>query len=148
MPGPPVFLGEFEHSLDDKGRLAVPARFRSALDAGLYITRGLDPCLVIWDTDSWRAISDRVRTLNLWQGDARRMQRLFFSGASAAQLDKLGRFVIPQYLREYAQLESDAVVVGLGDRIEVWARAAWQQERAQAERNSAELAEHLSRAEH
>ena len=148
MPGPPVFLGEFEHSLDDKGRLAVPARFRPALDDGLYITRGLDPCLVIWDTDSWRAISDRVRTLNLWQGDARRMQRLFFSGASAAQLDKLGRFVIPHYLREYAQLESDAVVVGLGDRIEVWARSAWHAERAQAERNSAELAEHLSRTEH
>ena len=126
----------------------MPARFRPALDDGLYITRGLDPCLVIWDTDSWRAISDRVRTLNLWQGDARRMQRLFFSGASAAQLDKLGRFVIPQYLREYAQLESDAVVVGLGDRIEVWARAAWQLERTQAERNSAELAEHLSRTEH
>ena len=148
MPGPPVFLGEFEHSLDDKGRLAVPARFRAALDAGLYITRGLDPCLVIWDTDSWRAISDRVRTLNLWQGDARRMQRLFFSGASAAQLDKLGRFVIPQYLREYAQLESDAVVVGLGDRIEVWARDAWHAEREQAERDSAELAEHLARTEH
>jgi MraZ protein len=148
MPGPPVFLGEFEHSLDDKGRLAVPARFRPALDDGLYITRGLDPCLVIWDTDSWRAISDRVRTLNLWQGEARRMQRLFFSRASAAQLDKLARFVIPQYQREYAQLETDAVVVGLGDRIEVWARAAWQLERAQAERNSAELAEHLSRTEH
>jgi MraZ protein len=148
MPGPPVFLGEFEHSLDDKGRLAVPARFRPALEDGLYITRGLDPCLVIWDTESWRAISDRVRTLNLWQSDARRMQRLFFSGASAAQLDKLGRFVIPHYLREYAQLDGDAIVVGLGDRIEVWARAAWQIERSQAERNSAELAEHLSGTEH
>src|SRR4029453_6782498 len=147
MPGPPVFLGEFEHSLDDKGRPAVPARFRPALDAGLYITRGLDPCLVIWDTDSWRAISDRVRTLNLWQGDARRMQRLFFSGASAAQLDKLGRFVIPHYLREYAQLETDVVLVGVGDRIEVWAREAWQSERERAERDSAELAEHLWRTD-
>jgi MraZ protein len=147
MPAPSGFLGEFEHSLDDKGRLAVPARFRSALEDGLFITRGLEPCLVIWDADSWRVISDRVRTLNLWQGDARRMQRLFFSGASSAQLDKLGRFVIPHYLREYAHLESDAVVVGLGDRIEVWARDAWQHERAQAERDSAELAEHLSRTE-
>ena len=146
-PPAPAFLGEFEHSLDDKGRLAMPARFRPALDDGLYITRGLEACLVIWDGDNWRAISERVRTLNLWQGDARRMQRLFFSGASAAQLDKLGRFVIPQYLREYAHLESDVVVVGLGDRIEVWAREAWRAEREQAERDSAELAEHLARTE-
>jgi MraZ protein len=146
-PLAPDFLGTFEHSLDDKGRLAMPARFRPALDDGLYITRGLEPCLVIWDGASWRAISDRVRTLNLWQGDARRMQRLFFSGASAAQLDKLGRFVIPHYLREYAQLETDVVLVGVGDRIEVWAREAWQSERERAERDSAELAEHLWRTD-
>ena len=146
-PPAPAFLGEFEHSLDDKGRLAMPARFRPTLDDGLFITRGLEACLVIWDVESWRTISERVRTLNLWQGDARRMQRLFFSGASAAQLDKLGRFVIPQYLREYAHLESDVVVVGLGDRIEVWARDAWRTEREQAERDSAELAEHLARTE-
>jgi transcriptional regulator MraZ len=147
VPAPAAFLGEFEHSLDDKGRLAVPARFRPALEDGLVITRGLEACLVIWDTDSWRTISERVRTLNLWQGDARRMQRLFFSGASPAQLDKLGRVVIPQFLREYAQLESDVVVVGLGDRIEVWAREAWQAERSRAERDSAELAEQLSKTE-
>jgi len=147
-PPRPDFVGAFEHTLDDKGRLAMPARFRAALDAGLYITRGLEPCLVIWDYDSWRAISERVRTLNLWQGDARRMQRLFFSGAAAAQLDKLGRFVIPHYLREYAHLETEVVVLGIGDRIEVWARDAWLREREQDERDSAELAEHLARTEH
>ena len=147
MPAPPTFLGVYEHSLDDKGRLAIPSRYRPSLDDGLVITRGLEPCLVIWDTDSWRAISERVRALNLWQGDARRMQRLFFSGASPAQLDKLGRVVIPQFLRDYAQLEGEVVVVGVGDRIEVWARAAWHNERTQVERDGAELAEHLSRAE-
>jgi MraZ protein len=147
VPAPAVFLGEFDHSLDDKGRLAVPARFRAALDDGLVITRGLEACLVIWDSDSWRAISERVRTLNLWQGDARRLQRLFFSGASPATLDKLGRVVIPQFLREYAQLDGEVVVVGLGDRIEVWARDAWARERSQAERDGAELAEHLSQSE-
>jgi MraZ protein len=76
-----LFLGEFEHSIDDKGRLAIPARFRPALDDGLFITRGLDRCLVIWDGDSWRAMAERVRDLNPWQSDARRMQRHFFSGA-------------------------------------------------------------------
>ena len=139
-----LFLGEFEHSIDDKGRLAIPARFRPALDDGLFITRGLDRCLVIWDADSWRSMAERVRDLNPWQGDARRMQRHFFSGAVQAQPDKLGRVVIPQYLRAYAGLEDEVVVVGLADRVEVWARAEWQRERSEAERDSADLAEHLA----
>jgi MraZ protein len=141
---PTLFLGEFEHTIDDKGRLAVPARFRAALQEGLFITRGLDRCLVIWDSESWRAQAERVRGLNPWQGDARRLQRHFFSGAVPAQPDKLGRIVIPQFLREYAQLDADVIVVGLADRIEVWARGEWERERAEAERGSAELAEHLA----
>jgi MraZ protein len=108
------------------------------------ITRGLDRCLVIYDSDSWRAMAERVRTLNAWQGDARRMQRHFFSGAVPAQPDKLGRVVIPQFLRTYAQLDTEVVVVGLADRIEVWSKAEWERERAQAEQESAELAEHLA----
>lgn len=147
MPTPGLFLGEFEHSIDDKGRLAVPARFRPGLDDGLVITRGLDRCLVIWDSESWRAMAERVRGLNAWQADVRRMQRHFFSGAVPAQPDKLGRVVIPQYLRAYAGLETDVVVVGLADRIEVWSRADWQRERDQAERDSADLAEHLARGD-
>ena len=146
MPPPTLFLGEFEHSIDDKSRLAVPARFRAALEEGLVITRGVDRCLVIWDTDSWRAQAERVRTLNPWQADARRMQRHFFSGAVPAQPDKLGRVVIPQFLRAYAQLETDVVVVGLADRIEIWSKAEWERERSEAERDSAELAEQLAAA--
>ena len=145
MPPPTLFLGEFEHSIDDKSRLAVPARFRAALEDGLVITRGLDRCLVIYDSESWRTMAERVRTLNSWHGDARRMQRHFFSGAVTAQPDKLGRVVIPQFLRAYAQIETEVVVVGLADRIEVWSRTEWQRERSEAERDSAELAEHLSR---
>ena len=140
MPPPSLFLGEFEHSIDDKSRLAVPARFRPALEDGLVITRGLDRCLVIWDSESWRAQAERVRTLNPWQGDARRMQRHFFSGAVPAQPDKLGRIVIPQFLRTYAQLETEVVVVGLADRIEVWSKNEWERERSQAEQDSAERA--------
>jgi MraZ protein len=145
VPSSSLFLGEFEHAIDDKGRLSVPARFRAALEDGLVITRGLERCLVMWDTESWRGMADRIRSLNTWQGDARRMQRHFFSGAVPAQPDKLGRIVIPQYLRAYAQLETDVVVVGLADRIEVWSRTEWEREREQAERDSAELAEHLAR---
>jgi MraZ protein len=139
-----VFLGEFDHTIDDKGRLSVPARFRPSLDEGLTITRGLDRCLVIWDVDSWRAMAERIQSLNGWQADARRIQRHFFAGAVQAQPDKLGRVVIPQYLRSYANLQTDVVVVGLADRIEVWARDEWERERSEAEAGSAELAEHLA----
>ncbi|MGI9145514.1 MAG: division/cell wall cluster transcriptional repressor MraZ [Chloroflexota bacterium] len=145
MPTSALFLGEFEHSIDDKSRLAVPARFRPALEDGLVITRGLDRCLVIWDSQSWAVQADRVRALNPWLAEARRMQRHFFSGTVPAQPDKLGRVVIPQFLRAYAQLESEVVVVGLADRIEVWSRTDWERERGDAERDSAELAEQLSR---
>ena len=139
-----MFLGEFDHSLDDKGRLSIPAKFRPALEDGLFITRGLERCLVIWDGDSWRAMADRVQNLNPWQADARKMQRHFFSGAVQAQPDKLGRVVVPQYLRQYANLDTEVVVVGLADRIEVWAREEWERERSEAEQDSAALAEHLA----
>jgi MraZ protein len=85
-----------------------------------------------------------VRNLNQWQEDARRMQRHFFSGAQPAQPDKLGRVVIPQFLRTYAQLETEVVVVGVADRIEVWSSGEWERQRSEAERDSAELAEHLA----
>jgi MraZ protein len=139
-----LFTGEFEHAIDDKSRLAVPARFRPALQDGLVLTRGLDRCIVIWDTETWHGQAQRVLGLNQWQSGARRLQRHFFSGATAAQPDKLGRVVIPQFLREYAQLEAEVIVVGLADRIEVWSKAEWQRERSEAERGSAELAEHLA----
>ncbi len=139
-----MFLGEFEHAIDEKGRLSIPARFRPSLEAGLYVTRGLERCLVIWDSESWRQMAERVAGLNPWQGDARRMQRHFFSGAVQAQPDKLGRIVVPQFLRAYANLGTDVVVVGLADRIEVWARDEWDRERSEAEAGSADLAEHLA----
>jgi MraZ protein len=101
---------------------------------------------VIYDPEGWRAVADRVRNLNSWQEDARRMQRHFFSGAQPGQPDKLGRVVIPQFLRAYAQLGDEVVVVGVADRIEVWAKSEWERQRADAERDSTELAEHLAGA--
>jgi MraZ protein len=140
-----MFLGEYDHALDDRGRLTLPARFRAELEHGLYITRGLDRCLVILDSAAWTAMAERVHQLDPWQADARRMQRHFFAGAVQAVPDKLGRVVVPQYLRAYAGLETEVVVVGLGDRIEVWARPEWERERLEAETGNADLAEHLAR---
>ena len=137
-----MFLGEYTHTLDDKGRLAIPARFRAELADGLYLTRGLDRCLVIWPPDAWRAMAERLNALSPWRGDARRLQRLFFSGAVNAVPDKLGRIVVPEYLREYAGLTGEVVVVGVSDRVEVWSGEQWQAE--QAVTDGAELAEHLA----
>lgn len=139
-----MFLGEYEHAIDDKGRLAIPAKFRDELAHGLFLTRGLDRCLVIWSPESWKIIAERLSSLPLMQADARRIQRLFFSGAVNTVPDKLGRIVIPQYLRSYADLDGGVVVAGLLNRVEIWGQSHWQNERDSAEAQSVELAEHLS----
>lgn len=138
-----MFLGEFEHAVDDRGRIAIPAKFRPALGDGMVVTRGIDRCLVIWPMDDWRAITDKLRQLPLMAADARRIQRLLLSGANDTVPDRLGRILIPAYLREYAQLEDQAVVVGVLDRVEIWSRANWEEERASVEDESSTLAEHL-----
>jgi MraZ protein len=138
-----MFLGEFEHALDERGRLAIPAKFRPALAEGMVVTKGIDRCLVIWTMDDWRAFTDDLRQMPLMAGDARRMQRFFLAGAADAVPDRLGRILIPAPLRAYAQLADQAVVIGVGDRVEIWSTANWEQERSSAEDQSSELAEHL-----
>ena len=139
-----MFLGEFEHSLDDKGRLAVPARFRPELGQGLVLTRGLDRCLFVWPLAEWRVVAEKLGRLSMMHGEARRLQRLLFAGAVDTQLDRLGRVLVPSFLRGYAGLEDTVVVAGVLNRIEIWGREQWAVERAAAEEQSAELAEHLS----
>jgi len=139
-----VFLGEFEHSLDDKGRLAVPARFRAELGQGLVLTRGLDRCLFAWPLAEWRVVAEKLGRLSMMHGEARRLQRLLFAGAVDTQLDRLGRVLVPSFLRGYAGLQDAVVVAGVLNRIEIWDRVQWAAERAAAEEQSAELAEHLS----
>jgi MraZ protein len=139
-----VFLGEFEHSLDDKGRLAIPARFRPELGQGLVLTRGLDRCLFVWPMAEWRGVAEKLGRMSMMHAEARRLQRLLFAGAVDTQLDRLGRVLVPSFLRGYAGLEDTVVVAGVLNRIEIWGREQWAVERAAAEEQSAELAEHLS----
>ena len=138
-----MFLGEFDHTLDDRGRIAIPAKFRPELNPGLVVTRGLDRCLLIWPLPEWHAISTKLTALPLMHADARRMQRLLFAGAADMVPDRLGRILVPAFLREYAGLEGPVVIVGLLNRLEVWSQATWAAERSLAEQNSAQLAEHL-----
>lgn len=139
-----MFLGEFEHTIDDKGRLAVPARFRARLAEGAVVTRGLDRCLALYPQDTWRALAEKLAALPTSRADARSLQRLQFSGAAECEFDRQGRIIVPAYLREYAGLQVEVVVVGLYARIEIWERRAWGEIKRDAEARGGEIAEHLA----
>lgn len=128
-----MFLGEFIHILDSKGRLTIPAKFRADLDEGLVVTRGIDRCLVVFPIDEWRQLAGQVSGLQMTDRRARAFQRLLFANASDLLPDKQGRILIPPRLREYAKLDGEVVVAGINTRVEVWSAEAWNQEREQLE---------------
>jgi MraZ protein len=120
-----VFTGEYRHSVDEKGRIAVPAKFRTQLESGAVISRWLDSCLAIHTRSGWDALADKVAGLPITDSNSRLFQRYVFAGAFEAELDKQGRVVVPAYLREWADLEGEAVVVGSRDHAEIWSPARW-----------------------
>ena len=128
-----MFTGEYRHSVDDKGRLAVPSRFRAQLDAGLVVSRWLDSCLAIHTKAGWDALAEKVAQLPITDANARRFSRFIFAGASETTLDGQGRVLVPGYLRDMAGLTSEAVVVGSRDHAEIWAPATWETYRRELE---------------
>jgi MraZ protein len=120
-----VFTGEYRHSVDDKGRIAVPSKFRAQLDDGAVVSRWLDRCLAIHTRAGWDALAEKVATLPIADGNARLFQRFIFAGAVDTTLDGQGRVLVPQYLRDTAGLEAEAVVVGSRDHAEIWAPTRW-----------------------
>jgi len=128
-----VFLGEFQHSLDAKGRVILPVRFRGRLESGLVLTRGLDGCLWVMSLEDWESFSERLNTLSLADPRGRDTARFFFSGASEDRPDRQGRISVPEPLRRHAGLEGDVVVLGAGRRIEVWSPERWESRRAVVE---------------
>ncbi|HNT30042.1 MAG TPA: division/cell wall cluster transcriptional repressor MraZ [bacterium] len=139
-----MFLGEYQHSIDTKGRIAIPSKFRAELAQGAVVTRGLDGCLFIYPAQEWQELAQKLKTLPLTQGDARAFVRLMFSGAAELDIDKQGRVNIPGYLWEYAKVAKEAVVAGLYNRIEIWDPTAWAAYRKKAESNSDAIAEQLA----
>ena len=123
-----MFMGEFTHQIDDKGRLTIPARFRDELAHGAVITRGYDKYLLLYAAEAFQRITARAETLSPTNPDHRALLRMFFSGASESVPDRQGRILVPQYLRDYAGIESESVIVGVGHSIEVWGRAGWDQQ--------------------
>lgn len=139
-----MFIGEYEHTVDDKGRVAIPSKFRAKLAEGLVVTRGLDGCLFVYPLADWERLAERIAALPMTQAGARQFQRLMFSGATDCQLDGQGRIVLPGFLRDYAGIERDAVVIGVNTRIELWSAGRWAEQRAKVEGEGEFIAEQLS----
>ena len=139
-----IFLGEYRHKIDDKGRLALPVKFRDKFKQGVVITRGLDSCLFVYAGDDWRVLAEKISKLPLTQTNARAFSRLMLAGASDANLDKQGRIILPPYLRQYAHLKNKVTIAGVYNRLEIWSRGKWGRYKKNAEENSSEIAEKLS----
>lgn len=138
-----MFMGEYQHSIDDKGRMIVPAKFRDSLGASFIVTRGLDQCLFVYPREEWTVLEQKLKELPMMKSDARAFTRFFFSGATECELDKQGRINIPSNLRDYAKLDKDCVVLGVSNRVEVWSKAVWEGYYEQSEQSFNEIAEKL-----
>ena len=140
-----MLLGEFEHTIDDKIRLTLPARFRDTFAGGVVVTRGMDGCLYVFPREQWRdSIESRLEALDPLSREGRVMHRFFFSAASEDELDKQGRIMIPPALAEHASLGREVVVAGVRDHLEIWDRAQWRQHLREIEGSAEHVAERLA----
>lgn len=140
-----MFIGEYRHNLDYKGRVAVPKKFRSDLAQGAILTKGLDGCLFLYPMSSWSKLTDRIQELSVTQADTRAFGRYLFGGASEVEFDQLGRIKIPEYLLEYAHIQKNAVLVGLLERIEIWSPRLWEKQVKKLETRGEEISEKLAK---
>ena len=138
-----MFLGEYKHSLDAKGRISIPAKFRVELGSSAIVTKGLEGCLFLYPKMVWEQTAERIASLPLSSANARSFGRFMLSGAMEVDVDKLGRALLPSYLREYAGIEGEAVLAGLYNRVEIWDRKAWESVTRDAEARSTDIAEQL-----
>jgi len=138
-----MFIGEYTHSFDQKGRIALPRKFREELSHGLVVTKGLDTCLFVYTMDEWKKLAEQLSNLPLSQKHSRAFARHMLAGAMDFTPDKQGRILIPEYLRSYANLSKHAVIAGLFTRLEIWDENTWNAYKEQTETDSTDIAEHL-----
>jgi MraZ protein len=138
-----MFSGEYEHIVDEKGRLTIPAKFRAGLAEGLFVTRGLDGCLFVFPPSAWRVLSEKVANLPLSQSSARLFSRMIYSGIEC-KLDRQGRILLSPALREHADIESEVVITGVNSRLEIWSKKRWQEQTIKMEEESGSMAEQLA----
>lgn len=137
-----MFMSEYNHSIDAKGRVIVPAKFREALGEEFVVTKGLDGCLFVFPNDEWKAFEEKLKSLPMSNKDARQFVRFFLAGAATVEVDKQGRILLPNGLREFAYLEKDVVVVGVGNRVEIWDKNRWNESTTYDDMD--EIADHMS----
>lgn len=138
-----MFIGEYKHTIDDKGRLAIPVKFRGDLAKGAVVTRGLDASLFLFPKEEWDKLAQKLASLPLGQSNSRAFARLMLAGAMDAELDKQGRLVLPEYLRNYAGMQKSVVVAGLFNRLELWDADTWEAYKQKTESEVGDIAEQL-----
>jgi MraZ protein len=138
-----MFIGEYKYNLDDKNRLAIPSKFRSLFSDGAVITKGLDNCLFIYTAKEWQKLVDKLANLPISQAKSRAFSRMMLAGAMDVVLDKQGRIILPDYLKQFAELNKQVVVAGLYNRLEVWDEKAWSKYQRISEKDSNQISEGL-----
>ena len=137
-----MFMGEYNHTIDAKGRLIIPSKFREILGDAFVVTKGLDGCLFVYDNEEWKRFEEKLRSLPITNKEARQFVRFFLAGATEAEVDKQGRILIPNVLREFAEITKDVVLVGVGSRIEIWSRERFEETASFEDMD--EIAEHMA----
>jgi MraZ protein len=138
-----MFIGEYNHTLDDKKRLSLPSKFRKELGTGVVITHGLDHCLFVYSKAEWKKFVEKLQTLSMGQADSRSFTRFILGSAVEAEVDKAGRVLIPDFLKDFAKLGSKVVVAGIGNRVELWNEKSWKSYQAELAKKADTLAEKL-----
>lgn len=138
-----MLMGQYEHTLDAKGRIIIPAKFREELGYKFILTRGLDDCLFVYSLEEWANVETKLKSLPLNKKDARAFTRFFLAGASECEVDKQGRILIPQNLRNYAKIDKDIVIIGVSTRVEIWSKEVWEEYSNNADVSFEDVAEHL-----
>ncbi len=139
-----MFIGEYQHTIDVKGRIIMPSRFREGLGERFVVTKGLDECLFVYSPEEWSNLENKLKVLPLANRDARAFIRFFFSGAAECEVDKQGRILIPANLREYAKLDKEIIITGVSTRIEIWSKDKWESYNNDAGMDADTIAEKMS----
>ncbi|OGH78451.1 MAG: cell division/cell wall cluster transcriptional repressor MraZ [Candidatus Magasanikbacteria bacterium RIFOXYC2_FULL_40_16] len=139
-----MFIGEYSHNLDEKGRIAVPKKFRPDLSKGAVVTRGFDSCLFLFTNEEWTKLAEKLANFSFAQANSRAFSRLMLAGAMDVSLDKQGRIMLPEYLRNFAGLKKNVVLAGLYNRLELWNQEKWEEYKNKTEKESNEIAEKMA----
>ena len=139
-----MFIGEYEHAIDEKGRMAVPSKMRGDIGSGAVVTRGIDNCLWLFPKKEWQTLAEKLANLPLADANSRAFSRLMLAGAMEAEFDSQGRILLPGYLRSYAGLTKHAVVAGLFNRLEVWDQSKWKEYKEKTEKATDQIAKHMA----